>query len=94
MVQLRFTGDLLMEMGAGIELAIAAVPHLFLPLACVANVAKVGFISGHLEIVLVQDNNKSHLVPFFCCRMLQLLLQHQHALQFIKPMQKERILEM
>ncbi|XP_008808962.3 protein root UVB sensitive 6 [Phoenix dactylifera] len=38
--QLRFSGDLLMELGAGIELATAAVPHLFLPLACAANVAK------------------------------------------------------
>lgn len=38
--QLRFAGDLLMELGAGLELATAAVPHLFLPLACVANVAK------------------------------------------------------
>ncbi|KAG9130335.1 hypothetical protein Leryth_004259 [Lithospermum erythrorhizon] len=38
--QLRFAGDLLMEFGAGVELATAAVPHLFLPLACVANVAK------------------------------------------------------
>ncbi|KAK6915831.1 Root UVB sensitive family [Dillenia turbinata] len=38
--QLRFSGDLLMELGAGIELATAAVPQLFLPMACVANVAK------------------------------------------------------
>ncbi|GMI89845.1 ROOT UV-B SENSITIVE 6 [Hibiscus trionum] len=38
--QLRFTGDLLMELGAGVELATAAVPHLFLPLACAANVLK------------------------------------------------------
>ncbi|KAK4476804.1 hypothetical protein RD792_015964, partial [Penstemon davidsonii] len=38
--QLRFTGDLLMELGAAVELATAAVPHLFLPLACAANVAK------------------------------------------------------
>ncbi|KAL8129840.1 hypothetical protein V2J09_018995 [Rumex salicifolius] len=38
--QLRFSGDLLMELGAGIELATAAVPHLFLPLACAANVMK------------------------------------------------------
>ncbi|KAK9167826.1 hypothetical protein Scep_003017 [Stephania cephalantha] len=38
--QLRFAGDLLMEFGAGVELATAAVPHLFLPLACVANLAK------------------------------------------------------
>ncbi|CAN1330819.1 Protein root UVB sensitive 6 [Linum perenne] len=38
--QLRFTGDLLMELGAGIELATAAFPHLFLPMACAANVAK------------------------------------------------------
>lgn len=40
-IQLRFAGDLLMELGAGVELATAAVPHLFLPLACAANVAKV-----------------------------------------------------
>ncbi|KAK4270910.1 hypothetical protein QN277_019675 [Acacia crassicarpa] len=38
--QLRFTGDLLLELGAGVELATAAVPHLFLPLACAANVVK------------------------------------------------------
>ncbi|KAM1023829.1 hypothetical protein ACFX2A_045653 [Malus domestica] len=45
--QLRFAGDLLMELGAGIELATAAVPHLFLPLACAANVAKnVGAVTS------------------------------------------------
>ncbi|KAJ4979820.1 hypothetical protein NE237_010600 [Protea cynaroides] len=38
--QLRFAGDLLMELGAGLELATASVPHLFLPMACAANVAK------------------------------------------------------
>ncbi|XP_059447617.1 protein root UVB sensitive 6 [Corylus avellana] len=38
--QLRIAGDLLMEVGAAVELATAAVPHLFLPLACAANVAK------------------------------------------------------
>ncbi|KAF9617464.1 hypothetical protein IFM89_036425 [Coptis chinensis] len=38
--QLRFSGDLLMEIGAGVELATALMPHLFLPLACAANVAK------------------------------------------------------
>ncbi|PIN21986.1 hypothetical protein CDL12_05307 [Handroanthus impetiginosus] len=38
--QLRFAGDLLMELGAGVELATAAFPDLFLPLACAANVAK------------------------------------------------------
>ncbi|KAM7265828.1 hypothetical protein ACFE04_003511 [Oxalis oulophora] len=38
--QLRFAADLIMEMGAAVELATAAVPHLFLPLACAANVAK------------------------------------------------------
>nr|KYP52099.1 UPF0420 protein C16orf58 isogeny [Cajanus cajan] len=38
--QLRFAGDLLLELGAGVELATAAVPHLFLPLACAANVVK------------------------------------------------------
>lgn len=38
--QLRFSGDLLMELGAGVELATALVPQLFLPLACAANVAK------------------------------------------------------
>ena len=32
-----------MELGAGVELATAAAPHLFLPLACAANVAKVCF---------------------------------------------------
>ncbi|PWA50809.1 hypothetical protein CTI12_AA469100 [Artemisia annua] len=37
---LRLSGDLLMELGAGVELATAAAPHLFLPLACAANVAK------------------------------------------------------
>lgn len=30
-----------MQLGAGVELATMAVPHLFLPLACAANVAKV-----------------------------------------------------
>jgi len=44
LLQLRFTGDLLMELGAGIELATAAIPQLFLPLACAANVAKVQFL--------------------------------------------------
>ncbi|CAL4900837.1 unnamed protein product [Urochloa decumbens] len=38
--QLRFSGDLLMELGAGIELATAAFPQLFLPMACIANVVK------------------------------------------------------
>ncbi|XP_058097529.1 protein root UVB sensitive 6-like isoform X5 [Magnolia sinica] len=40
--QLRFASDLVMELGAGVELATAAMPHLFLPLACAANVAKLG----------------------------------------------------
>lgn len=45
--QLRFAGDLMMELGAGLELATSAVPHLFLPLACVANVAKnVGAVTS------------------------------------------------
>ncbi|THF99559.1 hypothetical protein TEA_025596 [Camellia sinensis var. sinensis] len=35
------SGDLLMELGAGVELATTAVPHLFLSLACATNVAKV-----------------------------------------------------
>jgi hypothetical protein len=30
-----------MELGAGIELATAAFPQLFLPMACIANVVKV-----------------------------------------------------
>ncbi|KAG2331689.1 hypothetical protein Bca4012_018755 [Brassica carinata] len=38
--QLRFAGDLLMELGAAVELATASAPHLFLPLACAANVVK------------------------------------------------------
>ncbi|KAK4788320.1 hypothetical protein SAY86_019639 [Trapa natans] len=45
--QLRISGDLLMEMGAGLELATAAMPQLFLPLACAANVAKnVGAVTS------------------------------------------------
>ncbi|KAK8971132.1 hypothetical protein KSP40_PGU012319 [Platanthera guangdongensis] len=45
--QLRFAGDLMMELGAGLELATSAVPHLFLPLACLANVAKnVGAVTS------------------------------------------------
>ncbi|CAH8364143.1 unnamed protein product [Eruca vesicaria subsp. sativa] len=45
--QLRFSGDLLMELAAGVELATAAVPHLFLPLACAANVIKsVGAVTS------------------------------------------------
>ncbi|CAH9133818.1 unnamed protein product [Cuscuta epithymum] len=38
--QLRFAGDLLMQLGAAVELATSAFPQLFLPLACAANVAK------------------------------------------------------
>ncbi|XP_073022472.1 protein root UVB sensitive 6-like [Primulina eburnea] len=45
--QLRFAGDLLVELGAGVELITAAVPHLFLPLACAANVSKnVGAVTS------------------------------------------------
>jgi hypothetical protein len=32
---------MLMQLGAGVELATMVVPHFFLPLACAANVAKV-----------------------------------------------------
>jgi hypothetical protein len=39
--QLRFSSDLLLEIGAGIELTTAAFPQFFLPMACVANVVKV-----------------------------------------------------
>ncbi|KAL6984595.1 hypothetical protein U1Q18_017971, partial [Sarracenia purpurea var. burkii] len=42
--QLCFAGDLLMELGAGVELETVAVPHLFLPLAYTANVAKLPWI--------------------------------------------------
>ncbi|KAF5934489.1 hypothetical protein HYC85_030660 [Camellia sinensis] len=36
-----------MELGAGVELATTAVPHLFLPLACATNVAKnVGAVTS------------------------------------------------
>ncbi|KAF8642732.1 hypothetical protein HU200_067113 [Digitaria exilis] len=38
--QLRFSSDLLLEIGAGIELTTAAFPQFFLPMACVANVVK------------------------------------------------------
>ena len=41
MLQLQFTGDVLIELGAGVELATAVVPFLFLPLACATNVVKV-----------------------------------------------------
>ncbi|KAI3780476.1 hypothetical protein L2E82_10457 [Cichorium intybus] len=51
--QLRLSGDLLMELGAGVELATAAAPHLFLPLACAANVAKLG--TG-LSIIIAKRN--------------------------------------
>ncbi|CAL5362255.1 unnamed protein product [Camellia sinensis] len=45
--KLRFAGDLLMELGAGVELATTAVPHLFLPLACATNLAKnVGAVTS------------------------------------------------
>ncbi|XP_055807395.1 protein root UVB sensitive 6 [Solanum dulcamara] len=45
--QLRFAGDLLMELGAGVELITAVVPQFFLPLACAANVAKnVGAVTS------------------------------------------------
>ncbi|XP_028054543.1 protein root UVB sensitive 6-like isoform X2 [Camellia sinensis] len=45
--QLHFASDLLMELGAGVELATAVVPHLFLPLAYAANVAKnVGAVTS------------------------------------------------
>lgn len=44
-LQLRFAGDLLMELGAAVELATMAFPGLVLPLACAANVAKVTFLS-------------------------------------------------
>ncbi|GMP99196.1 hypothetical protein CsSME_00046762 [Camellia sinensis var. sinensis] len=40
--ELCFAGDLLKELGAGVELATTTVPHLFLPLACATNVAKLG----------------------------------------------------
>ncbi|KAI0507813.1 hypothetical protein KFK09_013941 [Dendrobium nobile] len=46
-LKLRFAGDLLLELGAGLELATSTVPHLFLPLACLANVAKnVGTVTS------------------------------------------------
>jgi hypothetical protein len=38
--QLRFKGAMLMQLGAGVELATMVVPNFFLPLACAANVAK------------------------------------------------------
>lgn len=36
-----------MQLGAGVELATAAVPHLFLPMACAANVMKVLLLRMH-----------------------------------------------
>jgi hypothetical protein len=61
--QLRFTGDLLMELGAGVELATAAMPHLFLPLACAANVLKVWCF---LFVVIVMSNS-------FSCQLSRLI---------------------
>jgi hypothetical protein len=40
--QVRFAGGLLMELGAAVELATTVCPQFFLPLACAANISKVG----------------------------------------------------
>ncbi|MBA0765362.1 hypothetical protein Gotri_014573 [Gossypium trilobum] len=58
--QLRFAGDLLMELGAGVELATASVPHLFLPLACAANVLKLGTGLS----ILISKKNPSLVTTF------------------------------
>ncbi|PWA64414.1 protein root UVB sensitive 6 [Artemisia annua] len=52
---LRLLGDLLMELGAGMELATAVAPHLFLPFACAANVAKRVWILGFREYEIFLD---------------------------------------
>lgn len=62
--QMRLAGDLLMELGAGVELATAAVPQLFLPLACAANVVKVDRFLMVSDLMLCQ----------FCRLICQFLL--------------------
>ena len=53
-MQLRYTSDLLLEIGAGIELTTAAFPQFFLPMACVANVVKVcPHLHLHFQIGLI-----------------------------------------
>lgn len=38
--QFRLAGSGLMEIGAAMELSTIALPHAFLPLSCIANLAK------------------------------------------------------
>ncbi|XP_024523497.1 protein root UVB sensitive 6-like isoform X1 [Selaginella moellendorffii] len=38
--QIRFAGDVLMQLAAALELATSATPQFFLPLACIANIGK------------------------------------------------------
>jgi hypothetical protein len=100
--QLRFSSDLLLEIGAGIELATAAFPQFFLPMACVANVVKVCphqlLQTTHIGLKIYLSVSKSidEERSFFlqCSRMSRLLHQHQLELQFIRPMQEEKTLEM
>lgn len=93
-LQLRFAGDLLMELGAGVELVTAAVPHLFLPLACAANVAKVWKFFSNMVFACCSVIFLALISLLFVDRMLVLLHQHQLAHQFTKPLLKERTLEM
>lgn len=45
-----------MELGAAVELGTAAVPHLFLPLACAANVVKVFIVTNTRIFSLMMFN--------------------------------------
>jgi hypothetical protein len=97
--QLRFSSDLLLEIGAGIELTTAAFPQFFLPMACVANVVKV---CPHQALAIpFWDYSISKVLTnciFFLFRTIfrtsLLLHQPQRALQSIRPMQEEKTLVM
>jgi hypothetical protein len=56
-----------MELGAGIELATAAFPQLFLPMACIANVVKVG------PVDLLQHVYACFAPPFTCKRCSEII---------------------
>ncbi|GJW62982.1 root UVB sensitive 6-like protein isoform X1 [Tanacetum coccineum] len=49
---IRLSGDLIMELGERVELATTAALHLFLPLACAANVAKLADVVRMSQVVL------------------------------------------
>lgn len=59
-----------MELGAGVELATSVVPHLFLPLACAANVAKVQYYSWLSSLDSRSSTNSVFmLIECICCHV-------------------------